>query len=84
MAEENTSQLNVPEESVVEEVVVEKFPVVPMPLDDSLDPDFDYYDFNQNGKINFSPEYFEEIMKLYKGRKRIKNTGRGAKSTKAP
>ena len=84
MAEENTSQLNVPEESVVEEVVVEKFPVVPMPLDDSLDPDFDYYDFNQNGRINFSPEYFEEIMKLYKGRKRIKNTGRGAKSTKAP
>ena len=69
---------------VVEDETVEKFPVVPMPLDTSLDPDFDYYEFNKTGRIDFSPEYFEEIMKLYKGRKRIKNTGRGTKTTNVP
>ena len=69
---------------VVEDATVEEFPVVPMPLDTSLDPDFDYYEFNKTGRIDFSPEYFEEIMKLYKGREKIRNTGRGTKKTKAP
>ena len=65
------------------EVTAETKAVVPMPLG-SLDPDFDYYEFNETGRIDFSPEYYEDIMKLFKGRRRIKNTGRNSKTTNLP
>jgi len=74
-------------EDVVEPVVepvVSEYVVAPSPLADN---GFDYYDFRQNGRIDFSPEYFEEIMKLYGSRKKLRgNRGRGAntEATVAP
>ena len=62
-------------EPVVEDVVRADV-VAPSPLADN---GFDYYGFRQNGRIDFSPEYFEEIMKLYGSRKKLRgNRGRGA------
>lgn len=81
-----------PQEPVVAEPVVE--PVVPDPVVADVvapsplaDNGFDYYDFRQNGRIDFSPEYFEKIMKLYGSRKKLRgNRGRGAntEATVAP
>ena len=66
-------------EEFVEPVVeTEEFRVPPMPVDttpDGLDPNFDYAEFNKNGRVNFSPEYFKDIMTLYKGRKSLSNRG---------
>ena len=81
------SQEPVVAEPVVEPVVpdpVDAYVVVPSPLADN---GFDYYDFRQNGRIDFSPEYFEDIMKLYGSRKKLRgNRGRGAntEATVAP
>ena len=67
-------------EPIVAPVVeTEEFQVPPMPVDDTipdgLDPNFDYAEFNKSGRINFSPEYFKDIMTLYKGRKSLSNRG---------
>ena len=61
----------VTETPVVEtEKVAAQYPVVPLRTD-GLDPNFNYKDFYENGRIDFSPEYFEDIMKLFEGRKKI-------------
>ena len=74
-------------EDVVEPVVepvVSADVVAPSPMADN---GFDYFGFRQNDRIDFSPEYFEEIMKLYGSRKKLRgNRGRGAntEATVAP
>ena len=73
-----------PVEEAVVPAPVEEYVVAPSPLADN---GFDYYDFRKNGRIDFSPEYFEEIMKLYGSRKKLRgNRGRGAntEATVAP
>jgi len=44
--------------------------------------DFDYFEFSQNGRVDFSPEYFEKVMKLYGGQKKLTPSGRGGNSGK--
>ena len=66
--------------AVIEEtpVVVEDYPVVPLPLPEVKESpvsDFDYKAFRQNGRIDFSPEYFQDIMSLYKGQKSVGEEG---------
>ena len=75
----NVSELPVETVAVIEEppVVVEDFPVIPLPseVEESINPDFDYKAFRQNGRIDFSPEYFQDIMSLYKKTGKIGEDG---------
>ena len=71
----------VTETPVVEtEKVAAQYPVVPLRTD-GLDPNFNYKDFYENGRIDFSPEYFEDIMKLFEGRKKITSEASGRSYT---
>jgi len=70
-------------EPVVTEAVVEEYPVVPSPVSTSLDPDFDYEGFRQNGRIDFSPEYYENIMTMFKGEKKVSGKGKSYTATQA-
>ena len=82
----NVSEIPVDTAAVIEEtpavieeipVVVEDYPVVPLPseVEESLNPDFDYKAFRQNGRIDFSPEYFQELMSLYKDQTSVGEEG---------
>ena len=86
MADPNVEDLLVEEVTTEVEPVVENYPVVPLPseVNGSLDPNFDYTEFQQNGRIDFSPEYYENIMTLFKGRKKLtrgRNAGSGNETT---
>ena len=70
-----------PEVTVETEVVVNEYPVVPPIVNTTQDSDFDHYEFNQNGRIDFSPEYYESLIKLYKNKKKLKDGEEGPSFT---